>query len=300
MTPEERAATTKGANELLDAIDRRAEVEKASAELAQALKPRTTLWDLTSEIAELFDLAATAETEEYRAAAEQALEAYREQLPGKIDDTRAYIKHQRMIAAAATQEANEQRDRAKAAANRAERAEQYVLNVMLAMRTQCRVCKGTGHDEVGGGDCGNCAGEGSLPTKKLSGRTGEFTVRANPPAVEITREDLLPSAYWRFTVIVPGGVWNVLAEFFERFHEVVRAIAPSVLDSWQGWRASMQATPDKAAIAAALKAPCPACGGQGMTGTEMTEHSSCRDCGGSGKASVPGARLTRGSRLVVK
>lgn len=257
--------------------ERDVRAHEASLELAQALKPRTTLWDLTSEIAELLELAATAETDEYRAAAEQALEAYREQLPQKVDDTRAYIKHQRMIAAAASQEANEQRDRAKAAANRAERAEQYVLDTMNA-----------------------------FGVKKLSGRTGEFRVQANPPAVEITREDLVTDWFWNTTVRLPTPLWDGIYRFMMEFDNLIEKLAPGLSQDWARWMAepgNVSKVADKALIAAALKTPCSACGGHGEI--EVAEDGSnqgvngrgCRECNGTGKATVPGARLAQGKHL---
>ena len=241
------------------------EQEQASGELAKALKPRTSLYDIVSEIAELIELQETAETDEVRLATEQALEAYRETLPQKVDDVRGYIKHCEMMAECARQESQEQAARARLWGNRAQRLKDYAVGAMQA-----------------------------VGAKKLSGRTGDLRLQGNPPSVEITREDLLPLEYMRVTLSMSGMVWDLLAGFLDRFRAVVATLSPLLSDHWYLSLPAITRTPDKAAIAAALKQECPFCHGDltmrralGLEGADIV----CDQCNGTGKATVPGARL---------
>ena len=242
--------------------------EQASRPLAEALKPRTSLYDIATEIAELIELQESAETDEIRDAAGVALEAYREKLPQKVDDVRGYVKHCEMMAECARQESAEQAARAKLWGNRAQRTKDYALEVMQAFKA-----------------------------KKLSGRTGDLRVQANPPSVEITREDILDVEYFSVTVTMNGRVWKLLADVLNRFQNVLETLSPAFGNAWYipiGTSPQPKFTPDKAAIAGALKKPCPFCHGDltmrralGLEGADIV----CDQCNGTGKATVPGARL---------
>lgn len=247
-------------------IERQEGIEKAAVSLAEVLKPRTSLYDIATEIAELMEMRETAENDEQHEAINNALEAYREKLPQKVDDVRGYIKHCEMMAECARQESAEQAARAKLWGNRAQRTKDYALEVMQA-----------------------------FGAKKLSGRTGDLRMQANPPSVEITREDILPNELKRVTITFGAGVWFDFVAFIDRHWSVVDALAKPFADKWRTLGViKPEVAPDKAAIAAALKQPCFCCAGDRILtdlrdGVEISEK--CPECNGTGKATVPGARL---------
>lgn len=239
-------------------IERQEGIEKAAVSLAEALRPRTSLYDIATEIAELIELQETAETDEVREALCVALDAYREKLPAKVDDIRGYIKHCEMMAECARQESAEQAQRAKLWGNRAQRTKDYALEVMQA-----------------------------FGAKKLSGRTGDLRMQANPASVEITREDILPMEFKKFQVSVNGKLFSLIVGFLDNFMVVIEKLSPHVAAALASvpWAAA-HGDPDKTAIAAALKQPCHVCKGQ-----KWESGLSCDSCSGRGTEGVPGARL---------
>ena len=131
--------------------------------------------------------------------------------------------------------------------------------------------------------------------KKLEGVRHSITLRGNGGAqpVEITDESLIPDEYCRVTVTMTFDRWLEISPMFsQQFRDEIK-LGPREVS--------------RSAIAEALAKPCPQCHGlplgtQSRINPAMSNPQvTCADCGGSGTAGVPGARLAeRGSSVVVK
>lgn len=115
--------------------------------------------------------------------------------------------------------------------------------------------------------------------RKLMGRSGYLLLKANGgrPGVEITDEALVPDELCTVTVTMPASSLLTLP-----VKDPLSRIGPRV--------------PSLSLIAEALGNPCGPCNGTGGIVVDPVhnngyDRASCPDCGGSGKQSVPGARL---------
>ena len=226
--------------------------------MTPATEKKLTLFELERELVELIEFAEDAKEDEEIVAAQHLIGKYLEQRAVKVDNIRAYLKHCEMMAQAANDEAATQIARGNAWDARAQRLKDACVRVMQ--------------------DFGE---------KKLPGRTGELRLHANPPAVEVTNAELVPDEYTRAIVRMCGELWTLLYGFLQRFQSVVQTLSPALGDLWYA-RPTFQVAiePDKTLLKAALQSSCEFC--EGLTDKERSE---CSRCNGTGKQSVPGARL---------
>jgi hypothetical protein len=134
--------------------------------------------------------------------------------------------------------------------------------------------------------------------RKLEGRSGYLLLKANGgrPAVEVTDEGLVPDELCTVTVMMRPSHWKDIKPMINQGPLASMTIGPRV--------------PSLSLIAEALSQPCVECAGAGekccnpdhTRPTDCTERCrTCNYCGGSGKNSVPGARLKpQGAHVEVK
>lgn len=95
--------------------------------------------------------------------------------------------------------------------------------------------------------------------------------------VEITNEAMVPDDLCTVTVTIPWKVWKTVIE------------RTSLLKNC-AFKEITSRVPSLSLIAEALQEPCLKCDGEGRIG-DARFTVSCPECGGTGRASVPGARL---------
>lgn len=241
--------------------------------MSESLK--LSLWNLESQLVELFDLRAEAyatasadNSEENRNACdviEAEITRYIHAEVVKVDGIREYARHCALMADAAKAESKAQSDRSKAWSDRLKRLKDGVQVCMEAMGR-----------------------------KKLEGKTGTLSLRGNGGVqpVDVYDESLVPDELCDFEGRIPGMAWLRIIDLLER-HYVPTVDRESMLAHVTG---AMKRAPRKSLIGDALNKKCenPLCGGSGEilpSGPSDAPVEVCPDCNGSGKASVPGCRL---------
>lgn len=192
----------------------------------------------------------------------------------KVDGIRSYLQHCESMAAMAVVEESRVRAARDGWLRRADRLKSIVLRVMQ--------------------DSGKT---------RIDGATGALVIKKNPPAVEVYAEGLLPAEYMASTVVINGRLFGLWQRFMGRYQAVMQDLAP---DLWAEWTAGAPAAEDvktaprKRDIAAALKQSCGKCFDKGAIHVDdVIGDVQCPLCGGTGKSTVPGARMVQGERLDV-
>lgn len=216
------------------------------------------------------DIEATADLQSARAELETIESQIREYVTAeirKVDGIRAYWKHAELMRDAAKAEAATQAERAKAWDDRLKRLKDTCLMVMETIPFP--------------------AGK----PKKLEGRTGAIYLKGNggKQAVEISDESLVPDEMCTVTVTFNALIWR------ETLKEEDRKWPNVILPALIGKR-----VPSLSLIGEELQKACGKCNGVGAPWNNSSSIP-CVDCGGSGKRSVPGARLLdRGEHVEIK
>lgn len=238
--------------------------------LGDGQKERQSLYRIETVLSDLLELREEMELagEDLSAVDEQIAVYLREEIY-KVDGIRAVWAHLEMVADAAGDEVKRQQDRKRVALAQLDRLKTGVQCVMEMMPWR----------------------EGK--PRKIEGQRGALYLKANggKQAVEITDEALVPDEYCTVTVTMPQPLWD--------------RIAATSGEDFIGTRVGSR-VPSLSAIAAALEKPCPECHGlplardsRALTGAQV--EVTCRACGGTGKAGVPGARLAaRGQHVEVQ
>lgn len=139
-----------------------------------------TLFDIERALVDLLSEYEECQNDDERTNVQNAIEAYVAAEVEKVDGVRAYLRHSEIMAAAAQQEAERFRERAKAWQSRADRLKDACLRIM--------------------------SGAGK---KKLEGRTGALLVKGNgglAPLV-ITDETMIPEECVVYTGKIAGPLW---------------------------------------------------------------------------------------------
>ncbi len=140
--------------------------------------------------------------------------------------------------------------------------------------------------------------------KKLEGVRHSITLRGNGGAqpVEIHDESLVPDDLCRVTVTMSADLWRAIAE------HVYECEHTGEFDG-EFFKIMPKREVSKSAVAEAIQKPCPKCDKGLMFNPEWPKDKpiaegyiiDCDQCGGTGKAGVPGARLAdRGVSVVIK
>jgi Siphovirus Gp157 len=233
-----------------------------------------TLFDIERGLHDLMDRWQEAETPEEMQQAELAIRAVAELEVRKVDNVRKYLRFCAQMAAAAKQEAQQQKNRQGAWEARRDRLKAFCYEVMM-----------------------------SFGLRKLEGQTGTLSIRGNGGLQPLTITDpaLVPDDLADITVTMSTQLWPVLLDLA---HDV------AAMHHDRSLKADLEAikigprTPSNERIREALAKPCPACKGAG--GVDLTAYGGgkdepCPDCNGSKTASVPGCRLEpRAESLIVK
>lgn len=184
----------------------------------------------------------------------------------KVDGIRAFWKHAELMRDGAKAESATQAERAKAWDDRLKRLKETCLVVMEQIPFP--------------------AGK----PKKLEGRTGALYLKGNggKQAVEISDESLVPPDFCTVTVTMLQEEWENVLRFADEFHffGFDPKVAPSV--------------PSLSLIGAELEKACEECNGVGAPWNNSASVP-CGSCLGTGKRSVPGARLAaKGQHVEVR
>ncbi len=128
----------------------------------------------------------------------------------------------------------------------------------------------------------------AMDVQKLEGATDRFRRQNNPEATEIVDVAALPVEYLKTTVRMPKPVWDAIVLAVKK-EELAQMTVSNDVDAVK-LKAALQANVD-----------CHYCQGIGEipTGGEVNP---CQNCEGTGqvRATIPGARLTRGEHLRVE
>lgn len=231
-----------------------------------------SLFDIERGLHELMDAWQEAATPEAVAQAEQAIQAYAEAEVRKVDGIRAYLRACETQMQAAKAEMNAQAQRVRMWEARRDRLKAFVFETMQ-----------------------------SFGVRKIEGATGSLSIRGNGGVepLTITDPELIPDEFCTVTITLAADMWadDDMQTFFGGWHSDEYKVAPR--------------EPVNALIRAELAKPCEGCRGMRTRSTAVRENGDgevtdydevpCPDCGGSGKRSVPGARLEpRGESLVMK
>jgi hypothetical protein len=103
-----------------------------------------------------------------------------------------------------------------------------------------------------------------------------MALHKNPASVDVAQPELVPAKYKLIDVTMSEALFESIVNALMRDDKAAAVLAELL----QVKRSEPKLS--KSAIAADLKAVCPTCNGVGKD---------CKTCGGSGKCSVPGARL---------
>lgn len=132
--------------------------------------------------------------------------------------------------------------------------------------------------------------------------SGSLTLRGNgglqPLSVNL---DELPDEYTKVTVTMPHQLWSAICDHFAECGK--SELKAGDLMSQPG--VTVKTEPDNARIREALGKPCERCGGEKRVCFKETQLSEvwddCPVCGGTGRFTIPGAKLEeRGESLVVR
>ncbi len=230
-----------------------------------------SLFDIERGLHELLDAWQEAETPEAVAEAEQAIQAYAAAEVRKVDGIRKYLAFCDTMIGAAADEVKAQTARRRMWESRRDRLKTFVFDVMK-----------------------------SFGAKKLECATGSLSIRGNGGLEPLTITDpaLVPDELCTVTVEMSAIAWQELL-----------ALAGAEKDYAS---AKVMREPWNALIRTELAKPCHDCEGRGhQRDLVFEEHISpdtlgrwrtlCSSCGGTGKRSVPGCRLSpRGESLVVR
>lgn len=244
-----------------------------------------TLWNIEHDLRELVDK--REELEEMRIAmvaiqqdtevaegliakCDMAIHAYVGKEIRKVDGIRSYWRHCEMIIAAARAEAKVQSERVRAWEARLEQLRGMCASVMGSM------------DWKPG------------KSRKLEGASGSLLLKANGGVapVLIHNESQIPDEFCEVTITINVVDWNFIqAAMFDEENgkpAIVAKVGPR--------------TAKLSLIRAELERKCAGCGGRKLVDRDAPDGGiKCPDCGGSGKAGVPGAVLgERGESVVCK
>ncbi len=131
----------------------------------------------------------------------------------------------------------------------------------------------------------------AMDVQKLEGATDRFRRQNNPEATEIVDLNALPDEYLRATIKMPLSTWKFLVEShrLEPNPDIIKVTS------------EVDAVKLKAALQSSVE--CAKCAGCGqMVTVDGGDVSDCQNCEGTGqvRATIPGARLTRGEHLRVE
>jgi tetratricopeptide (TPR) repeat protein len=131
-------------------------------------------------------------------------------------------------------------------------------------------------------------------TRKFESPRGSFTLRGNggKRPIDITDESLLPDEVCYAEIRMPFPVWKIIRAYLE-------ARRGNGASAEEQFSMAVKRVHSLTLIGEALAKRCDACEGDGMD--DALGGIPCRQCGGSGSAGVPGARLApRAQSLVVR
>ena len=138
-----------------------------------------TLYEISDHLVALLDSQDMCETDEQRAECEREIAAYVEQQVRKVDNYARYLAHLEDQANFAKLEIGRLQKRKAEMEARADKLRDYAVDVMQRIGLQ-----------------------------KLEGETATFRLKTNPPAVEITDEELVDAKYKTLTITVPADRWE--------------------------------------------------------------------------------------------
>ncbi len=130
----------------------------------------------------------------------------------------------------------------------------------------------------------------AMDVQKLEGATDRFRRQNNPEALEVVDLVALPDEYLRTTIRLPKTVWDAIA-LAVKADELAQMSITSDVDAVK-LKAALQSTVD-----------CPKCMGMGVVASANGKDvADCEPCGHTGqvRATIPGAKLTRGEHLRVE
>ena len=182
---------------------------------------------------------------------DEQITAYMAALPAKVDSVRHVWKRIEVLITEAADEVKFQSKRG-----------QHLKADLERMKDYCQRCMELIEWKPG-------------KPRKLEGRSGYLLLKGNGgrPAVEVYDESLVPDDLCTVTVTMNATSWAILSSDDAYGPALRKCQAPRV--------------PSLSLIAARLSERCEHCDGAPAVGTK----DECQFCGGSGKASVPGARL---------
>ncbi len=146
--------------------------------------------------------------------------------------------------------------------------------------------------------------------KLLEGNTaGTLRLKGNGgrQAVEITDASLIPEEMCQYTGTISGAAWKSLRQIALDAYPGMSCLTPEqALADWEEWSGrqdvQLERIPHKGRIGEALAKDCQVCEGAGKLPYDAdAPEEICAACGGSGKESVPGARLLeRGAHVEIR
>ncbi len=191
----------------------------------------------------------------------------------KVDGIRAYYRMCEDMSAAARKESATLAERARAWEGRLDHLKSILASILGEMEWR----------------------EGR--PKKLEGRTGSIGLRGSGglQPLNIYQPELLPKEFQKVTVEMNLEAWEAVSEAMAEWDATCPEEPPSFTAR------VISTAPDKDAIRRELEKPCDQCGGEG--GGRIDGDNSpmviCGCCYGTGRASVPGARLEPRSQSVI-
>lgn len=102
--------------------------------------------------------------------------------------------------------------------------------------------------------------------------------------VEVYDETLVPDELCTVTVTMPADIWKRMSISLAAFTDIDEDVFTRMI-------ASVRSAPSLSLISDRLSEACPKCNRSGAVADHEGSALDCPECGGSGKASVPGARL---------
>lgn len=245
-------------------------IEEALTELMQARE------DLLLKLAEPENTEEEAESKAELAEVDKALAEYIQREAAKTDSIHGWLKQATVTASAARQEAHEMQARAQRLEDGIERLKRICCDVMAS--------RGLKRLEGTAGRSLLRKGNGGLAPLQIDGWDAEkeqWTIY----------EPVLPMAFRQITVQMSADSWETL-------HHMHPALTYRFLKD----------EPNNREVRAALGEPCRKCAGTGDIRDPNNRYpdnpdavSVCPECNGSGKCSIPGARLLeRGDHLECK
>ncbi len=208
---------------------------------------------------------------------DEQIAAYMAALPTKVDSVRHVWKRIEVLIAEAAEEVKFQSKRG-----------QHLKADLERLKDYCQRCMELIEWKPG-------------KPRKLQGRSGYLLLKGNGgrPAVEVYDETLVPADLCVAEGRVPLWIWQSVLRYMHLAGERGDGAAAEIARDLDGC-SSMKSVPSVSLIAARLSEACVECEGAGdkccnpdhTRPTDCGEACrTCRYCNGSGKASVPGARL---------